>query len=377
MPGPAPFNFHVTRLPALDGVRGIAILLVFAVHTAPQLLVGGRIGVDLFFVLSGFLITSILLQEFRERGSIHLGYFYMRRALRLLPALFSIIAFVIAFTWITHSLDLPITLWNAIGAMGYFYNWQIVVAPFPDYLGGRWMFTHLWSLSIEEQFYTTWPLIVLLLWRFRAPRWAKFSVVAAGIVLPEIARSVLWRYDSSLHSVYLLYFRTDLRMDGLMWGALAAMLVDAGLVPTGRLKKLVAWAGPLALSALVLIAAQEWLYDGRLFLFGFSLVGFVSSTLIYAAACCPLRFFNAALEWPALRWIGKVSYGLYLWHWPMIRVVEGLGLAPMPTMILDFAATFIISAVSFYWYEKPFLQLKSRFTPASRPASLMPIPVKI
>ena len=129
----------------------------------------GWIGVDLFFVLSGFLITSILLQEFRERGSIHLGYFYMRRALRLLPALFSIIAFVIAFTWITHSLDLPITLWNAIGAMGYFYNWQIVVAPFPDYLGGRWMFTHLWSLSIEEQFYTTWPLIVLLLWRFRAP----------------------------------------------------------------------------------------------------------------------------------------------------------------------------------------------------------------
>jgi hypothetical protein len=125
MPGPGLFNFHVARVPALDGVRGIAILLVFAAHSSPVLLSGGKIGVDLFFVLSGFLITSILLQEFRDRGTIHLGYFYMRRALRLLPALFSVIAFVVIFTWITQPSNLPITIWNAIGAMFYFYNWQI------------------------------------------------------------------------------------------------------------------------------------------------------------------------------------------------------------------------------------------------------------
>jgi peptidoglycan/LPS O-acetylase OafA/YrhL len=376
MHGPGSFNFHVARVPALDGVRGIAILLVFAVHTAPQLLVGGRIGVDLFFVLSGFLITSILLQEFRERGAIHLGYFYMRRALRLLPALFSVIAFIVIFTWITQPSNLPITLWNAIGALFYFYNWQIVIAPFPDYLSGRWMFTHLWSLSIEEQFYTSWPLIVLLLFRFRTPRWAKISVVIAGIVLPEIARVILWRRDSSLHSVYLLYFRTDLRMDGLMWGALAAMLIDARLIPTGQLKDVVSWAAPVAFVMLVLIAAQEWLYNGRLFLFGFSLVGVSSSVLIYGVACCPLPFFNVALEYRPLRWIGMVSYGLYLWHWPMIRVVEGFNLGPLPAMILEFGATFTISAISFYCYERPFLQLKDRFV-ATTSASLSAVAVKV
>jgi peptidoglycan/LPS O-acetylase OafA/YrhL len=258
-------------------VRGIAILLVFAAHTNPVLLSGGKIGVDLFFVLSGFLITSILLQEFRERGTIHLGYFYARRALRLLPALFSVIAFVVIFTWITRPSSLAITIWNAFGAMFYFYNWQIVVAPYPEYLSGRWMFTHFWSLSIEEQFYTTWPLLVLLMLGLRVPLRIRFLIVAAGIVLPEIARLVVLSRDPSLHSVYMVYFRTDLHMDGLMWGALAAMLIEARLIPTGPLRKIIAWGAPLALAGLIAIASQNWLPDGRFGRFGASV----------SSACCP------------------------------------------------------------------------------------------
>jgi peptidoglycan/LPS O-acetylase OafA/YrhL len=366
MSGPGLFNFHVARVPALDGVRGIAILLVFAAHSSPVLLSGGKIGVDLFFVLSGFLITSILLQEFRERGTIHLGYFYARRALRLLPALFSVIAFVVIFTWITQPSNLPITIWNAIGAMFYFYNWQIVVAPYPEYLSGRWMFTHFWSLSIEEQFYTTWPLLVLLLLSFRMPQRIRFAVVIAGIVLPEIVRLIVLRRDPSLHSVYMVYFRTDLHMDGLMFGALTAMLIDDRLIPTGRLRKPIAWAAPLALVMIILIASQNWLPDGRFGRFGVSLVGLLSAVLIYAAACCPLRFFNAALEYRPLRWIGMVSYGLYLWHWPLIRAAEDVPAGPLSRTILAFGATFAISAISFYWYEKPFLRLKDRFIAGSR-----------
>jgi peptidoglycan/LPS O-acetylase OafA/YrhL len=366
MSGPGLFNFHVARVPALDGVRGIAILLVFAAHTNPVLLSGGKIGVDLFFVLSGFLITSILLQEFRERGTIHLGYFYARRALRLLPALFSVIAFVVIFTWITRPSNLAITIWNAFGAMFYFYNWQIVVAPYPEYLSGRWMFTHFWSLSIEEQFYTTWPLLVLLMLGLRVPLRIRFLIVAAGIVLPEIARLVVLSRDPSLHSVYMVYFRTDLHMDGLMWGALAAMLIEARLIPTGPLRKIIAWGAPLALAGLIAIASQNWLPDGRFGRFGVSLVGLLSAVLIYAAACCPLPFFNAALEYRPLRWIGMVSYGLYLWHWPLIRAAEDTHWGPLSQTILAFGATFAISAFSFYWYEKPFLRLKDRFIAGSR-----------
>ncbi len=271
-----------------------------------------------------------MLQEFRERGTIHLGYFYMRRALRLLPALFSVIAFVVIFTWITRPSNLPITIWNAIGAM-------------------------------EEQVYTTWPLIVLLLLGFRVPQRIKFAIVAVGIVLPEIARLIVLTRDPSLHSVYSVYFRTDLHMDGLMWGALAAMLIDAQLIPTGRLRKIISWAAPPALTMIILIASQNWLPDGRFGRFGVSLVGLLSAVLIYAAACCPLRFFNVALEYRPLRWIGMVSYGLYLWHWPLIRAAEDVPVGPLSRTILAFGATFIIAAISFYWYERPFLRLKERF----------------
>jgi peptidoglycan/LPS O-acetylase OafA/YrhL len=228
------------------------------------------------------------------------------------------------------------------------------------------MFTHFWSLSIEEQFYTTWPLLVLLMLGLRVPLRIRFLIVAAGIVLPEIARLVVLSRDPSLHSVYMVYFRTDLHMDGLMWGALAAMLIEARLIPTGPLRKIIAWGAPLALAGLIAIASQNWLPDGRFGRFGVSLVGLLSAVLIYAAACCPLPFFNAALEYRPLRWIGMVSYGLYLWHWPLIRAAEDTHWGPLSQTILAFGATFAISAFSFYWYEKPFLRLKDRFIAGSR-----------
>jgi peptidoglycan/LPS O-acetylase OafA/YrhL len=347
-------NFHASRVRALDGVRGIAILLVFAVHTSPALLAGGRIGVDLFFVLSGFLISSILLQEFRKTGTINLGYFYMRRALRLLPALFSVIAFVVAYVWINKPDQLTMTLDNAVGAAFYFFNWLMVT----DLAHHQWMFSHLWSLSVEEQFYIAWPLVVLLLFSYGSPKWLRFAVVIAGIAIPSLARAIAWTNEHSLH----LYFRTDLRFDGLMWGALAALLIDAGYYPPSRLRIALRWIAPLALIFLFVIASFDGLSNGFLYLIGFSFVGMLSSIIIYSVCFCSGSILNAILEIGALRWIGTISYGLYLWHWPIILIVTGWHKEAWSMMRWEFCLTFLVATLSFYFYERPFLRLKDRFT---------------
>jgi peptidoglycan/LPS O-acetylase OafA/YrhL len=357
----AELNFHVSRVRALDGVRGIAILLVFGVHTKPPLLLGGHIGVDLFFVLSGFLITSILLQEYRRTGTIHLGYFYMRRALRLFPVLASVIVFGLLYTRIFHPEKMEMTINNAMWVAGYVYNWKIIWL-FPNWLEHQWLFSHVWSLSVEEQFYIVWPVVTLSMLYFGASQRTRFAIVIAGIVLPAMFRAVLWNRDPTL----AWYFNTFLRLDGLMWGAFAAMLIDAGFLPTDRLKVHVARLAPVAFVAVVAIATREGLNSGFFYQFGFTLAGFFSAILIYCSAVSPLPWFTGLLELRPLRWIGMVSYGLYLWHIPVIIVVMELKIGPIRAMLLEAVATFAIATLSFYYYEKPFLRAKVRFAPVKK-----------
>lgn len=353
-------NFHTSRIPALDGIRGIAILLVFAVHTTPILLLGGRIGVDLFFVLSGFLITSILLQEQRSTGAISLFNFYMRRVLRLYPALVTVVIFVIGYAWIFQPEKLDLTLYNAFGVLAYFFNWQLV-SEFPNYLNHQWMFSHVWSLSVEEQFYIFWPLIVIATFKLRASNTVKFSIVIAGIVLPAFFRAYLWLKEPSLS----LYFRSDLRMDGMMWGALAALLIDNKVFPNESGMKILSLATIPAFVGLLYIASFDGM-GGFLYLIGFTLVGFLSALLIYGTVVAPHPKLNRMLEYQPLRWIGKISYGLYLWHWPIIRAVSDLKLNPFTTMIVEFSLTFAIATLSFYYMEKWFLGLKRNFSVSNK-----------
>jgi peptidoglycan/LPS O-acetylase OafA/YrhL len=353
-------DFHASRISALDGIRGLAILLVFAVHTTPILLHGGRIGVDLFFVLSGFLITSILLQEQRNTSKINLFNFYMRRVLRLYPALVTVVIFVVTYAWLFQPEKFDITLYNAVGVLAYFFNWQLV-AEFPDYLNHQWMFSHVWSLSVEEQFYIFWPVIVIALFKFNANTLVKFGIIIAGIALPAIFRSYLWLQDPSLS----LYFRSDLRMDGLMWGALAALMVDKKIVPNESKMRTLSLATVPALLGILLIASFDGM-GGFLYLIGFSLVGFFSALLIYGTVVSPHPFINNIFQYKPLCWIGKISYGLYLWHWPIIRAVSDLKLSPIPAMILEFSLTFAIATLSFYFMERWFLSLKRNFSVPSQ-----------
>lgn len=348
---------HVRHIPALDGIRAIAILLVFAVHTSPPLLPGGRLGVDLFFVLSGFLITTILLDEHRRRGSIHIGYFYMRRALRLFPAMLSVAIFVTLYVWLTSTPEqLALTLHNLQGIVFYYFNWQMVAA-FPNYLNHQWMFSHLWSLSVEEQFYIVWPFVILCLLRLRFSTTLFFLVLIAGITIPAVARAILWSQKHSL----VWYFRTELRFDELMWGALTAMIVHLGITPSEHHRAKFSYATVAALLGLLFVSSFEGLNNGLMYLGGFSLVGFLSAVLIYGSVCCLPPGLKPILEYPALRWIGKISYGLYLWHWTIIRLVADLKLSPLASMLLEFSATFAVATLSFHFMERPILGLKNRF----------------
>jgi peptidoglycan/LPS O-acetylase OafA/YrhL len=350
---------HHRHTPALDGVRGIAILVVFATHTQPHLLAGGHIGVDLFFVLSGYLITSILLSEHAQTGSIGLARFYMRRALRLLPALFLMVAVVVAGIAIAKPEQLAMTLGDAQAILLYYYNWWILVDEhIRPYLHQRF-FRHLWSLSIEEQFYIVWPWVLLLALGAARSRRAMVVVLVVGILGPAIARPLLWEGGSALW----LYFRTDLRFDLLMWGALGAWLVQGDRLPAreSRAGSILAWGGVGALVGFFAVAMLPVVKSGFLYVGGYSLIGLLAAWVIVAAAAAPPAILKRALEVRFLRWTGKISYGLYIWHIPIFWTVFELELPEILETVIAVGATYLVAGMSFRYWETPFLRMKARY----------------
>jgi len=339
------------RVPPLDGIRGVALLLVILGHISDQLFPGGRIGVDLFFVLSGFLITSILLGEYRQTGSISVPRFYLRRALRLFPALFSVVLFGVIYAWFTEDpARFDNTITDAKWVVGYIWNWRLVMSG-QNVADHQHMFMHMWSLSVEEQFYIIWPFLALALLWLNPPRWAIGGLFAAGILGPEIGR-LIFRTDPFSLS---MYFNGALRSDALMWGAGLAWLLHLNV----RLPFL-AVLGPIAFVGLIWMSHCELLSSGALYVWGFSLAALLSATAIAAVATGQSALLVRSMGLAPLRWVGKISYGLYLWHVPVWVIVERLPVAPAWKSVLIVAATFAVSTVSFYYYEQPFLRLKDR-----------------
>lgn len=334
-----PEKFHV---PALDGVRGIALLIVMAAHTQPQLLRGGNIGVDLFFVLSGFLITSILLREHASTGTISIPKFYGRRALRLFPALFVMVVIVVAYTWAFLPSMLETTVANAKAVLLYYWNWYAAFEWGPQTPNYR----HLWSLSVEEQFYIGWPLILLL--TLDRPR-IFLALLVFGIVAPAAGRIMLWERGPSLH----LYFRTDLRFDNLMWGAGAAWIVFHR-----RSIPFMTVLGAAAFVAFLVMARFDLLSNGFLYLGGYSLIGLMGALIVASGVAATPRWLGAVLEFRPLQWTGKISYGLYLWHVPIFHVCADLPIGSLARNLVAIAATYAVAALSYYSMERYFLGLK-------------------
>jgi peptidoglycan/LPS O-acetylase OafA/YrhL len=348
------------HVPALDGLRGVAVLLVIVWHTegvlvptkvtlVPGPLKGAYIGVDIFFVLSGFLITSLLLGEHLDRGRIRLGAFYQRRALRLLPALYALLLIHVCYTAAT-GLSLH-TAWLGVrAALVYMSNW----AWKWDGLKSDGALGHLWSLSVEEQFYVVWPAVMIGLLALRRRVSTVTAIMTAAIVAVAVHRAVMWHNGTSW---LFLYLRTDTRADSLLVGALLAHLWVRGWSPR-RGVVATAWCATLILGGTVVRVGPTRAF---MYLGGFTLVALCTAAVILAAVD-GRWVVTRVLELRPLRAVGRVSYGLYLWSLPVFIAVNryGTGWGAPARVVVGLVIAAALTVLSWTFLERPIMGLRNR-----------------
>ncbi len=353
---PPPRHRHV---PALDGLRGVAILGVLLFHTGH--LPGGFLGVDLFFALSGYLITDLLLRETDATGRISLAAFWGRRLRRLLPALAVMLAAVTVAAWALGPPDLVrTTLGDLPWAQTHLLNWHLLAesAGYWDRFGAERVFEHLWSIAVEEQFYLAWPLLVAVLVRFGRRPGRAVAAAAALISLASLLLMAALAEDPSR-----VYTGTDTRAFSLLLGSLAA-------APPVRASSSSSSA-PCACAVLPLrrsAAARMWLLASGtgtpwLFTGGLFAHSLLAAALIALAASEPDTAVSKALALRPLRWLGQVSYSLYLWHWPVIVLLspEATGLDGWRWTAVAWTVSIALAALSKHLVEDP-IRFRARWS---------------
>ncbi|MEQ9507124.1 MAG: acyltransferase [Hyphomonas sp.] len=365
LPDAAAASVWSGHIGALDGIRGLGVILVLLYHYGASASVFGlesvlfRVtgigwsGVDLFFVLSGFLITGILYDSKGKKQ--YFRNFYARRTLRIFPLYYFAALAVITLNviWSHDLLGGANPLWTLL----YVGNFQMAVQ------GGGSVLDHFWSLAIEEQFYLLWPLVVLSLSRKKL-----MAVAVTMIILAPIMRTILVLNDVSNLAVYVL---TPLRMDGLAMGALIALAVRG---PRG-ISPLVPWAWGLGIAAattfIIIVAIRRDLSnsDPVVLTVGISLLTIAyASVLVLSLTFRPL---SVVMEQPFMRWFGKYSYGLYVWH-PIVNMIllhsplterfgEITAWKAVALLVVAFTVSVLTALASYKFLESPLLRLKSRF----------------
>ena len=345
-----------TYYPALDGLRTIAVGIVLCAHGGVSWFRSGGVGVDIFFVLSGFLITTILRTERQRTGAINFRNFYARRFLRLAPALLLTCA-VVAVAKPAFGEPFPGT--DIALALSYTANWA--QAFYNYYL--TWL-NHCWSLAIEEQFYLIWPLVILGLERgIRAPG-AKAGLLlggAAGIAVYRAWHVGVWTDER-------INFGLDTRMDSLMIGAALAYLVQAMADQGGTQfplcsKVLGRFIAPLALATLFLIPNIVTWYSPWMGWIGYVLVAGLAATVLADLVLGRHSLLAPVLATRPMVFVGKISYGLYLLHLPVYFAVEkAIPDAPLVVRLgWKVGVSLALATMSYYWVERRFLKLKSKF----------------
>jgi peptidoglycan/LPS O-acetylase OafA/YrhL len=316
---------------ALDGLRGIAVLLVMAAHAEiPGFKGGGGVGVTMFFVLSGFLITSLLMEEQRHAGRIDLRAFYRRRAVRLLPALGALIIALVALGWATPG--------DAERAAFYVSNWVQASGTDLRYL------SHTWSLAVEEQFYLVWPAVFMLLGR--RPR-TLLIVAFGGAGLSILVRMSLWTGPAASPRVY---FGSDTRGDAILLGCALGLLLAGGYRIVVSRKAAVV-AGVVLAVVTAVFTSQAFFYR-----WGLALAA-VSSVVIVARVAARPAGPSALLERPALVRVGRLSYALYLWHFPLMTWASPERVPSTPARLLfTFGLSYLLAVASFDLIEMPLLR---------------------
>jgi peptidoglycan/LPS O-acetylase OafA/YrhL len=382
----APARGRLPHLPGLDGLRGLAVLGVLAFHGGIDAVGGGFLGVSLFFTLSGFLITLLLLDEHRATGTIGLRAFWGRRFRRLLPA--ALLAIALA-TFVLWRVGDPGSLHgfraDGFAALGYVANWRFILAgqSYASVFEAPSPLLHFWSLAIEEQFYLVFPLVALAVLRAARGSRRTFAIVLGGMFVVSAA------LPSLLHgSDDRVYFGTDTRAAELLAGALLAVALTSLLArharhhgraerglnalhevfdPKGRrVLGLLGVGALLVMVAMWVTTAQStrWVYTG-----GLPVYAALTAFVIFAAVL-PGSPVARALAIRPLRWIGLISYGVYLYHWPVLWVLtpERTGLATVPRLALAAIITFGLALASYHLVERPIRTGVPVWRPHLRPA---------
>ncbi|OOC63035.1 acyltransferase family protein [Paenibacillus ihbetae] len=378
MPGSG--KSHSRYMPGLDGLRALALIGVMAYHWGFGFASGGFLGVSLFFVLSGYLITDILTSQWHHHRRIDLKDFWVRRFRRLLPAIMLMLILIVAWVTLFDRERLPNLRGDVLGAITYISNWQFIFQQqsyfesfgLPSPLG------HFWSLAVEEQFYLLWPLIMLAGLKLFPKRGQLFTFIAAGALLSAAVMGVLYQPGTDPSRVY---YGTDTRAFGLLIGAGLAIVwpswrLSASAAP--GVKRSLNLIGMLALLVVLLMMWKAdrydpFLYRGGMFLFS------IAAAVLVAVLAHPAAGLSRLFSGKPLLWLGVRSYGIYLWHYPVLILFSppsGVSGLSLPQIILQVAASIVLAALSWKYVEQPirrggFRKLKERLSSLrKRPASI-------
>jgi peptidoglycan/LPS O-acetylase OafA/YrhL len=366
--------------PGLDGLRAIAVMAVLLYHADLTWIPGGFLGVEVFFVISGYLITALLLAEWHQKGRISLKDFWLRRARRLLPALYVLLVVTLTFSVVFLPGEVAELRADVIAAVGYVTNWFLILGQqsYFESVGRPSLLQHLWSLAVEEQFYLIWPIVLAVGLGFGATRLKRRRVLAVALVgaaASALAMALMYTPGVDPSRVY---FGTDTRATGLLCGAALAFLWSPGdkyrpaearhqrlrLPDRGRFRRRWGWTTPLLLDVLSIAALggliwfflhlgefEPFLYRG-----GLALVGLTTLAAIMAVVHPYAHVGSYLLGSAPMRWLGVRSYGIYLWHWPVFMVTRpelDVPFGGLPLLVLRLGITIVLADLSYRFVETP------------------------
>ncbi|EIK25146.1 putative O-acetyltransferase [Staphylococcus aureus subsp. aureus VRS7] len=344
-------------MPGLDGLRAIAVLGIIIYHLNKQWLTGGFLGVDTFFVISGYLITSLLLKEYDDTGIIKLKSFWIRRLKRLLPAVIVLLMVVGTATLLLKSDNIIRVKHDIIAAIFYVSNWWYIAKDVNYFEQFSFMpLKHLWSLAIEEQFYIFFPVILVTLLLTIKKRY-KIGFIFWGVSIISLGLMMFIYSINGDHS--RVYFGTDTRLQTLLLGVILAFLWPPFKLkndPPKVVKYVIDSIGSLSFIVLILLFfiindETNWIYDG-----GFYLIS-ILTLFIIASVVHPSTWIAKIFSNPVLVFIGKRSYSLYLWHFAVISFVHSYyvdGQIPVYVYFIDISLTIIFAELSYRFIETPF-----------------------
>lgn len=348
---------HTRYMPGLDGLRAIAVIAIIIYHLNKQWLTGGFLGVDTFFVISGYLITSLLLKEFEETGRIDLKQFWLRRLKRLVPAMLVLVGVVSMMTLILKPDQIVNIKHDAFAAIFYVSNWWYIITDVNYFEQFAFMpLKHLWSLAIEEQFYIVFPVILSIL-LFTVKKYRNVSLIFLVVSLISLLCMVLISQPHMEHS--RVYFGTDTRLQTLLLGVLLAFIwppFKLKVNPPKPLKHTIDCVGIVASLGIIALFifvddTSDWIYNG-----GFYLIS-VLTLFVILSVVHPTAYFAKMVGNPVLVFIGKRSYSLYLWHFPVISFIHSYyvaGQIPAYVYLIDIVITCIFAELSYRYIETPF-----------------------